>query len=279
MKTFGLYIVAGMLLFGAFWLISQSARAQDRAQTRVLAGPVLHERNNWDTLDQAGKRVRATQLLAIHKGKLSAWEPSRGWIDSEQESGLYGSVLSEGCAILRVELESWPVIKDDRAYSLHDVGVVSWPTYIEILVSPRSLKQGRTSLVYSRAPWREAGRMSSSGEMRGSVKGLKETHLGPPEISEGDRLFLLESTQQALEADQTEFSYEISDDDRALDRRVLFDLGNGKTIPARRFKTKKGRTERVAWRAPIPPEQVQQVILEERPVLVAEITDLPNPNE
>ncbi len=279
MRNIGLYAVGGTLLFGTFWLISESARAPKQVTTVAAQKvPVLNLANKWNGKDRSGKSIRAVQLLAIHKGKLSAWEPGRGWVDTDEKSELYKSELDDGKGILRIEIDSWPVVEDDRAYSHHDIGVVTWPQYVEISVSRNSFESGRTSIVYSREQWQHVGKFSPSGIKQGEFAQFLGIRFGNPAFEDDDTQYLRDYTQTSAETDRCEFSYERTDRDRGMDRRVLFQLRNGELVVARRFRTVKSGVERVAWRAPVSPSDVDEIVLQERPVQVVEIFDLPNPN-
>ncbi|MFM9872382.1 MAG: M56 family metallopeptidase [Fimbriimonadaceae bacterium] len=241
----------------------------------------LNPKNNFQAKDKDGQLCEVLEMVQKRSGKVMKWTPALGWKIHTEELGLYTSSIESGNVLLTAKIAGWPTVESDRMYSLTNGNAVAWQGKVSTLIYERIVDKGITNLVYSRSPWKEVGKMMVGGVPEGRFKEFKNIRSlqtdGIDRLNEIQREFMVDYGQIMVpNTPPYEFGYDRKIIDRgATDRRVLFVMKNSRREVARQYEVDRGAETRELWRAHVDSKDVVGVVMEERPAMRLEISELP----
>jgi hypothetical protein len=245
----------------------------------------LTSSNEWQAKDRDGHFVRLKSLVQKRDGRVMEWTRAAGWQKYPHELGLMEGLINRGSVAMSIEVPGWPKIKNDRMYSLSDGNAVAGEGLLGSTIDVQNVARGTATICYSRAEWREVGRLDRGGSATGRLLELPNQRFrtiaksrdfrAQPGVVE--RPFLIDYGQIVVpHADVLEFGYDWQAFDRGVtDRRAVFLLRDGRREVAVQWMVE-GTPMREVWRAYVPDQEVIGVVMEERPVLRLDISGLPS---
>ncbi|MBX3113043.1 MAG: M48 family metalloprotease [Fimbriimonadaceae bacterium] len=269
-------IIGALVTLLATFCIASNKAAFNRPVSENYGSPgitVVSPYNNFASIDSQGKKVKVVGMTMKRNGKLMDWTSDKGWAPSNEQVGIMGNFFDRRGVTIDFEIEDWPSLENDRAYSLSDLWVVTWDNKITVY---KENGKDLTTLVYSLNEWKDVGTYYSESSKLGRIKEFDNVRLGRAQLSDMDRPFAVNYTQKAgMGSDITEFGYDWKVIDRGLtDRMVYFYLKNGERVETEQIMVE-GSKLRETWRAEVAPDQVVRVVMLERPTFKIEVEGLP----